>query len=218
MFAMKLLEDLRKHPRKLLLSLAVLVGLLILTYYQRENLSREALMSYGKGLSPGWFMAGFITLPLLGFPVSVFLVLAGVRFGFWGGMGLAAMAMAVHHIVAFHVVHGWFRRRVRNWMKRKGYPVPRLVDKNPVWFTVIFAAVHGPPYFAKVYSLALTDIPFRIYFWAGAPVYIFFCAIPVGAGSAVIRLDPIWIYLVVFGMIALALVTRWLGRRLARRL
>lgn len=211
---MKLIDDLRQHPRKLLLLLLVLAGLLIFGYHQREHLNREALLSFGKGISAAWFVIGFITLPLLGFPVSIFLVLSGVRFGFWGGMGLAALSMVIHHTVAFHVVHSWFRRRVRNWLEHKGYPVPQLIEKSPVWFTAIFAAVHGPPYVVKVYSLALTDLPFRIYFWAGAPVYILFSAIPVGAGSAVISLNPTWIYSVVFGMLMLTLLSHWLGKRL----
>jgi hypothetical protein len=106
---------------------------------------------------------------------------------------------------------------VRAWLAHKGYPVPRIMNRNPIWFTVIFAAVHGPPYFVKIYSLALTDIPFRIYFWAGAPVYIAFCAIPVGAGSAVVNLNPLWITLVVIGMVGMAFFSRWIGSRLAER-
>jgi uncharacterized membrane protein YdjX (TVP38/TMEM64 family) len=217
MHEMKVLDDLRQHPRKLMLLLTLGVGLLVLGYFQRENLDHETLTAYGKELSPVWFVIAFIALPLVGFPVSVFLLLAGIRFGFWGGMGLAAVAMAIHQVVAFRVVHGLFRRRVRAWLAHKGYPVPRIMNRNPIWFTVIFAAVHGPPYFVKIYSLALTDIPFRIYFWAGAPVYIAFCAIPVGAGSAVVNLNPLWITLVVIGMVGMAFFSRWIGSRLAER-
>ena len=43
----------------------------------------------------------------------------------------------------------------------------------------------------KLYLLALTNIPFRIYLGVGPPVYIHFCLIPVGAGSSVRTLNPI---------------------------
>ena len=37
---------------------------------------------------------------------------------------------------------------------------------------------------SKLYLLALTDIPFRIYFWIGVPVDVFFRAPPGGSGGA----------------------------------
>lgn len=58
----------------------------------------------------------------------------------------------------------------------------------------------------KLYLLALTNIPFRIYLGVGPPVYILFCLIPVGAGSSVRTLNPVWIYAALGGMTAASLL------------
>ena len=206
-------KSIQRHWVKLLLLAVIIVAGCWWLHSHRVEWSREAVVSYGKGLSPVWFIITFLVLPLLGFPISVMLVLAGVRFGFWGGMALAAVGVFFHHIAAFRIVHGLFRQRLRDRIERAGYRIPELKKQNQVWFTALFAAIHGPPYSVKLYLLALTEIPLTIYLWAGAPVYIVFCAITVGAGSAAFTLRPIWIYLLVGGMIALSLVGRWLSKR-----
>lgn len=210
---MKLVEDLRRHPRKLVLLLLLVMILGWLAFTQREYLTLEMLIDYGRALSPAWLLVGFILLPLAGVPVSIFMVLAGVRFGFWGGMGVTLLAMFLHHLLAYYVIQTWLRERVKASLVRAGYPVPDLKKNNQLWFTLLFAVFWGPPYIVKVYSLALTNLPFRIYSGATLPVYLLLGAVKVGAGSAVILLDPTGIYLIIGLMILLALATRWIGKR-----
>lgn len=210
---MNLPEQLRRHPWKIaIVLLAVAAGAWFLQAH-RDELTREAILAYGKGLPAAWFIAAFLVLPLVGFPVSVFLVLAGIRFGLGGGMAVAAGGMLFHHFAAYRVTHGLFRDRLRQRLEHAGYAIPPIKTTHRVWFTALFAAIHGPPYIAKLYLLALTDVPFRIYFWVGAPVYIFFCLIPVGAGSAVMRFDATWIYVLAGVSAAFLLAGYWLRRR-----
>jgi len=49
--------------------------------------------------------------------------------------------------------------------------------------------------------------------WVGAPVYIVFCVILVGAGSAVTTFDITWIYVVLGGFTAVWLIGYFLNRR-----
>ncbi len=205
-----------RHPWKLAFALLALAAVAWFLYTHRHDLDRETLMAYGESIHGPGFLAAFFILPLAGFPLSIFLVLAGVRFGLGGGMAAAAAAMTFHHFAAFRIAHGLFRDRVRERMEKAGYGIPPIDPKHRVWFTALFAALHGPPYVAKLYLLALTDVPFRIYFWIGAPIYIAFCAIPVGAGSAVVDFNPTWLY-VLTGATALLLLAGYLLRhRLAR--
>ncbi len=215
---MNLRDRLRRHRGKivLLLAAAALAGWYL--HVHRGDLNRETLIAYGKGLPVGWFMAAFLLLPLAGFPISVFLLLAGIRFGLGGGMAVSAAALAFHHLVAFPLAHGSFRGPVRDRLERAGHAIPPIDPKHRVWFTVLFAAIHGPPYTAKLYLLALTDVPFRIFFWAGAPVYLAFCLIPVGAGTALKEFNPTWIYLIVSLSAVLLLAGFWLRRRLGGKL
>lgn len=214
---MSLRESLRRHRGKLAILLLLAAAAGGFAYARRAGLDRESLLAYGESLPAGAFLAAFLILPLVGFPISIFLVLAGIRFGLGGGMAAAALAIAGHHFATFRLAHGWFRDPVRRRLARAGHAIPPVPTRHRAWFTAFFAAVHGPPYIAKLYLLALTDVPFRIYLGVGAPIYILFCLIPVGAGSALIDFNPTWLYLLLALSTVLLLAGYGLRRQLARR-
>lgn len=199
---MNLRESLKRHRGKLAVATVAIVLAAWYAVMHRGDLNREALVAYGKGLPAGWFMAAFLVLPLVGFPISVFLLLAGVRFGLGGGMAVCAAGILFHHVAAFRLTHGLFRERLRRRLESAGHAAPSIRPGHRAWLTALFAALHGPPYIAKLYLWALTDVPFRIYLGVGAPVYIGFCLLPVGAGSAVMNWNPAWIY----GLVAVSAV------------
>ncbi len=209
--------QIRKHLVRYRWQIAVtlLLAAAAAWYYftHEEDFTRENLVAYGRGLPALWFVAVFLLLPVVGGPLTIFLVLAGVRFGFPGGMGVSAGVVFFHHFVAYRLTHGYFREPVKKWLHRRHRKIPSIPAKHRIWFTVLFASVHGPPYAMKLYLLALTDLPFRIYFWVGAPVYIAFCVIPVGAGSAVTTFDMTWIYVVLVGLAAVWLLGYVIRRR-----
>lgn len=208
---MMLASHLRQH-KKLVATAFLVVALAAVAWHYRDRLDREAIVAFAEGLSLPWFLAAFLVLPLIGFPITPLLVVTGIRFGFAGGMAVATGAMFFHNIAAFRLTHGWFRERLRNRLARSGYAIPAIDPKHQAWFTALFAAIHGPPYAAKLYLLALTDVPFRIYLWAGAPIYAFFCVIPVGAGSAVDTLKP-WVIYALVGMSVALLAAGFLLKR-----
>lgn len=187
-------------------------------YIHRADSRRETLIACGEGLPAITFTAAFLILPLLGFPLGIFLVLAGVRFGFAGGMAISSVAIIFHHVAAFRIAHGWFRDPVRHWLDRAGYAIPPIRQKHRTGFTALTAIVRGPPFFAKLYLLALTDIPFRIYFLVGVPIYILFSLVPIGAGAALMNFDPTWISVLIGIATLLLLAGLWLRRRYAGKL
>lgn len=209
---MTLTRQIRQH-KKLVMAGFLLVALAVVLWCYRDRVDREAIVAFAEGLSLPLFLAALFLLPLVGFPITPLLVVAGIRFGLAGGMALATGAIFLHHVIAFRVTHGWFRVRLRNRLARAGYGIPAIDAKHRAWFTALFAAIHGPPYAAKLYLLALTDVPFRIYLWVGAPIYAFFCVVPVGAGSAVNTLKPWVIYALVGMSIALMAAGFLLKRR-----
>jgi uncharacterized membrane protein YdjX (TVP38/TMEM64 family) len=209
---MNLLEMPRRHPWKFGTALILLAAATWFLHAHRGELTRESVMAHGLALPAGGFIAAFLILPLIGFPVGVLLVLVGVRFGFAGGMAVAAGGVLFHNIAAYRISHGWLRERVKARFERAGYAIPDIKAQHRLWLTLLFTAVRGPPYVSKLYLLALTDIPARIYFGVGAAIHILFCLIPVGAGSAVMSFDPTWIYLF-FGMFTLLLLAGYLLRK-----
>lgn len=204
----------RAHWLKLLV-LALLAGGTVAYLASQDALSMEKITAYVRGLSAGWFLAAFLVLPLFGAPISPFLILSGVRFGFLTGMGVASMAILIHNFLAFHIVHGRMRKWIGDRLTRKGHKIPTPKEQNQAWFTVLFVGFQGPPYAVKLYLLALTEIPFRYYFWLGVPIYIFFALIPVGAGSSAVAMNPLWAYAGIFGIMGLILAIRWLRGKIA---
>lgn len=211
-------ERLRRHRGKIILLLATAVLAGWFAYTHRADFSRETLIAYGEKLPAVTFTVAFLILPLLGCPLGIFLVLAGVRFGFGGGMVLSSVAIIFHHLAAFRIAHGWFRDPVRRWLDRAGYAIPPIQQKHRSGFTALTAIVRGPPFFAKLYLLALTDIPFRTYFRVGVPIYILFSLVPVGTGAALMSFDPTWISVLIGIATLLLLAGFWLRRRFAGKL
>ena len=210
---MKTRDLIVKHRGKITATLIILLLAGWFIWHHRADLSRETLVARGQELHAAWFIAAFFVLPVLGFPLSVLLLLAGIRFGLGWGMVVATTGTFFHHFAAFYLAHGSFRDNVRLRLERAGRKIPPIKEKHRIWFTMLFAAIHGPPYAAKLYLLALTDVPFRIYLWAGAPVYVLFCFVTVGAGSAVTTFNPTWIYILTGVMAALLLAGYLLRKR-----
>ena len=210
---MTLRDQLRRHRGKIALFLAAAAVAAWFGYIHRGELNRETLMAFGQSLPAGWFIVAFFVLPLVGFPVSLFLLLTGIRFGLGPGMALSAAAVIFHHLAAFFLAHGWFRHPARHRLERAGYAIPPISAGHRAWFMLVFAAVRGPPYIAKLYLIALTDVPFRIYFWIGVPVAILFCLVPVGAGTALMSFDPTLVSALLALATTLLLAGYWLSRR-----
>lgn len=195
----------------------VLVILGALAWHYRESLTRESIVAFARGLPLPAFLAFLFLLPLVGFPLTPLLLVTGIRFGFTGGMALATGAVFFHNFAAYRLTHGFFREPLKRKLDARGYSIPELKKEHHAWFTAIFASVHGPPYAPKLYLLALTEVPLRIYMGIGATIYALFCAIPIGAGSAVSDFNPWIIYGVIGVTIILPIAGYALKRRLARR-
>ena len=117
---MKPTELMMKHRGKIASTLVILLLAGWMIWHHRADLSREALVAWGKELHPAWFIAAFCILPVLGFPLSILLLLAGVRFGLTGGMILATLGTFFHHFAAFYLAHGSFRDSVRRRLEKAG--------------------------------------------------------------------------------------------------
>ena len=196
--------------------IAILLSLLIAAVWwicARSGISFQELSAYGKTLSVPWFMAAFLVFPLLGFPVNVFLILAGARFGFWGGMGATAVSILFHNFVAYRLVKGWLHDRVKAALERRGYAVPSLAGKDERLNTALFVLIQGPPYVVKLYLLALTNIRLTTYLWVGSPIYILFAMVSVGIGSSALHFDSRWVTLLALAFVCLAIGGRWVRKR-----
>ncbi|GEM_PF-742458 len=206
---------LKRYRGALAVILLLSAGAWYLVRHHDGTLDRESILAYGMSLPPSLIIAAFFVLPLLGFPVSVLLVLLGLRFGVVRGMGIVTVGMFFHLLVAYGIAQSGLREKIRRRIASFGYEIPPIKENHRLWFTTLFASIHGPPYAAKLYLLALTDLPFRYHCGIALPVYIGFSLLPVSAGKAVLNLNPVMVSAIVIAFIALFFFGRWLTRRYA---
>ncbi len=208
----------KKHPvfRHRAKWLSAALGLIVIgtvLYLYRGRLDRESIVAFSERLPAVWVILAFLILPLCGVPIRIMLILAGFRFGFAGGMVLSAIGIFFHNYAAYFIARGSFRSSVRSFLKRSGYAIPPIQAKHRIWLTALVAAIPGPPYFAKLYLLALTDLPLRIFAGVGAPIYFLLSAVPVGIGGAVVEFEAKWFYLLAAGFVLITVIGLWLRKR-----
>jgi len=160
------------------------------------------------------FVALFLALPLVGFPISVFLLLLGVKFDTLPAVAIMFGGMAVHLAVSFPAANTLLRPVIERSLARTKYRLPQFQGKGFVWPSLIFMAVPGLSYAMKNYILSLSGVPFRYYFFIGWLVQALLGIPLVLAGRVAERRHFFWLAVFFCMAIATAYVIR---RRRARR-
>ena len=163
---------------------------------------------------PVLMLLAFLILPMLGFPISVFLILLGIRFGPIYGLLLMSVGFAVHLLVTFVLTHSYIRPWLTLLAERWHFTIPRMPQHRRIQFSFIFMAVPGLPYTVKNYLLALAGTPFLTYFvicWTvnglmGAPFVVL-------SGAA-----TRWALLLPLALLGVALLWFIVGRLVANRM
>ena len=150
-------------PRKIIIGVAIILGLVALTLVYRQ-IDVEALHQRAEQLN-GFAVFSLITvLPLVGFPVSVTHAVAGVRFGIGLGLVIVAASIVLQLLASYALVKlapGLFAKRLDHLRKR----LPSGAHRSVTLFTIL---VPGVPYFAKNYVLPLMGVPLGTFlFWGG---------------------------------------------------
>lgn len=110
-------------------------------------------------------------LPLAGFSIGVVYVVAGMKFGLWGG-GLVIVGVTAVHLVATHwIARSFLRGPIERFLKRRNHKMPEAPAGTEQSLAAMVALVPGPPYFLRNYGLALSGIPLRKYFWVCLGIY-----------------------------------------------
>jgi len=159
------------------------------------------------------FLAAFAIFPLVGFPISVFLAMAGLKFGFMKAMLLSAVAVYFHNAVAYWLGGQLFRDPLQAFLEKRNQTLPEIKKDHQKLFTFVYTAVPGIPYAPKIYLLSLAGLPFWIYFWIGGTTYAVSNAMYVFMGTASEGFDPLlWVIAGVLMLCGIGL-TFWLKKR-----
>lgn len=165
---------------------------------------------------PEIFILLMLLLPLIGFPITPFLILVGVKFGpMWATVITSAVFM-FHLVISYILAHSLLRPHIKRLLNHLNYKMPEIHARRRWLFSFIFMAVPGLPYTVKNYTLAALNIPFVIYLTAGLLCNAVLALPFIGLGSSIIDNPRIAVIFVILLGVAYAL-THLLRRRTARR-
>jgi len=200
------LPTLRKNWRKILAALLVIAAIAVI--YSRIDVRRvhEYFQTW-----PGWavFLA-IVILPLVGFPVTVVHVIAGMRWGPRWGIAIVAIAILLDLLASYGLVALFrrpFERRFASLRKR----LPKTAHGPMTLFTLLLP---GVPFFAKNYVLPIAGVPLGTYLIWAFPIHTLRSSIAVIFGHESDQLTPWRIAGFVAYAVVITLSFAWAFRRL----
>jgi uncharacterized membrane protein YdjX (TVP38/TMEM64 family) len=143
-----------------LLLVLLIAGGYLLYHFHLVGMLRHYLEGY---VPPSVFIVLMAILPVAGVPISLFLVLVGMKFGIAGGILLTAALMSFHMATTYYLVHTLLRDRIARLLRRFRVSTPTLLKNYTTWQVVIFMLVPGLPYVVKNNLLALAGLRFLRY-------------------------------------------------------
>lgn len=136
---------------------------------------------------PGWTIFTSISIaPLLGVPVAMLHVVAGVRFGIGGGLVVVAITTVIHHVAGWGLVQiapHVFARRLADWR----HTFPRGAHL-PI--TIFCCLMPGMPYSIQLYLLPVVGVPLSILIIISTPLHILRAVVSVLGGHLSDQMTP----------------------------
>jgi uncharacterized membrane protein YdjX (TVP38/TMEM64 family) len=205
---------LRRITRKqwLMAALAVLGFFALVLLYRQIDI--QALHDRAARMNGFVVFVVMTLLPMVGFPVSVLHVAAGVRFGTGLGLALTTISILLQLLASYALVKAMpslFGRWMEPWRKR----LPKAAHTPLTQFTMLLP---GAPYFAQNYVLPLVGVPLGTYLLWSFPLHVVRSIVGVIFGHESADLTPM--KLAGFGIysVAIGLTCAWSFRRLQRQM
>src|SRR5262245_6103591 len=170
-----------------------------------------------EGVNGLWFFVLLAVLPVLGFPVSVLQVLAGVKFGFWAGVAVTAGAITCNLLGVHWVGSGFLKQRVKGLLSRTRFRLPEVPEGEHRFLGLLVPLLPGS-YTLKNYLMVLGGVSLRTLLCICLPIYAVRASSGIFLGGISGNLTPWLIALLVAGKIVGVLLTVWVIRRLRRRI
>lgn len=187
-------------------AVVVLAGCALL--YQRIDI--DAVRAAASKLNGGLAFALLTVLPLVGFPVSVLHVAAGVRFGVPLGLALVWCSILLQLLASYGLVR-WKRRFFAHRFKSIREKIPKGAHASVTVFTML---IPGAPFFAQNYTLALIGVPFRLYVGICLPMHAARSSIAVILGGEAQHLTPARVLLILLYAATILAASWWAFRRI----
>jgi uncharacterized membrane protein YdjX (TVP38/TMEM64 family) len=123
-----------------------------------------AFLEWKEEAGPLPFFAALSILPAIGFPTTPFYVLAGLLFGIAGGLIGSAIALAVNLLLSFWIARSGLRPWLEAIVEKTRFSMPEMSERRALRFALLVKFTPGAPTVIKTYLIALSGVPFWIYF------------------------------------------------------
>lgn len=179
-----------------------------------QRLGLEELLHRARELPAVGVIAAMAVGPLLGFPVSWLHLIAGVRFGFAGGIASVAFVGLCHH------VGGWLLvrllpercfRSLRPWREK-------LAGAGHRDAAMLCALLPGMPYTVQLYLLPVMGTPLAMLCFLSVPLHTCRAVVTILLGNYGTDLTPTRITILVCYYLVLLTISTFTVRRLKRTL
>lgn len=180
------------------------------------GLSLAGLPDWLRSIPPWAFVVGFVVLPALGFPISLFYLTVGAVFTDPAlALAVALACMTANMAISFAVAR-LLSGPIHGLLHRRGYPLPQLTASTE-WRTIVLLRASPLPWLMQSWLLALGGARFLPYMLVGAPVQSLVGAGMVLVGESLFQGNAVWLMMGVtaflLGQAALTAVRRRLRRR-----
>jgi uncharacterized membrane protein YdjX (TVP38/TMEM64 family) len=192
---------------------AVVIGLgyVMVAIWDRDSFARW--MSDAPAVP---FFVAMAVLPVIGVPLSPFMVVAGATFGIWVALVGSIAAIAVGLCLGYVLAQTKLRPRIEALFRRFDYKVPDFNEGGrAAWrFAAAIKLTPALPMVAKMYIPAVTSVPFSIYFTVSLAIGSVFAAAWIVLGDSLLThdIDHATIAAVAIAVLAVLAVVWWRRR------
>ena len=156
------------------------------------GLSLADLPDWLRSIPPWAFVLGFVVLPALGFPISLFYLTVGAVFRDPGlALAVALGCMTVNMALSYAVARV-LSRPIQGFLHRRGYPLPQLTE-GAEWRAIVLLRASPLPWLMQSWLLALGGSRFLPYMLVGAPVQSLVGAGMVLVGESLFQGNAVWL-------------------------
>jgi uncharacterized membrane protein YdjX (TVP38/TMEM64 family) len=144
------------------------------------------------------------------------LIIAGATYGLAAGLIGSLLAISLNLCICYAVAHSKLRPLIQKLFDRFEYKVPDFTaGGRRAWrFAAAIKLTPALPAFAKMYILAVTAVPFAIYFTVSLAISGVFAAVLLGLGDSLFAHDVNHTVLAVIAISLLTIVAlKWWQKR-----
>ncbi len=187
----------------------VVLGFIGLVLLQR-HLDMAHLHARAQALPGLAVFAAIAVLPLIGFPVSVLHLVAGVRFDFLGGIVVVAVSGIIQHVLGWVLVRYLPARlltRLAPWRAK-------LAGSGHLNATLICCLIPGMPYTLPLYLLPALGVPPRLLFGLAPLIHTARALVTLLLGEMSGDLTPMRLFALTAYYLVLIVLSGWFLRHL----